>query len=473
MSLQYSYIIAQGVEVERENGRAIAVTSPFGRIDLTGLGGAWQMVVEQIPEQGIAVDDLSRQMIASGYNEGLANLFFAVDRMLAAGLLRIKVGDIKHPDALLIPGSVLFSFPSTKCQQGKQYRLSRFAYQRAEDGQIILESPRSLAALVLSSAKARSWVNSWSKPQVFGRRRVQPDSEAAAFAHLLLGLEFLVLVDADGKTEEESEKRYRYWEFHDLLFHGRSRIGRHSHPVGATFPFKGIHEPEPALPALDYKSPPIPLFKPDMDRLLKEDFPFTSVLEYRRSIRSYGESPVSLEQLGEFLYRTSRVRAVFPIDPARESHYETSSRPYPSGGGSYEFELYLTVRQCGDLAQGIYHYDAQEHVLRLVQDDPRYVQALLHDAWISAAQSVHPQVLITYAPRFARLAWKYRGMGYSASLKNAGALYQTMYLVATAMKLAPCALGNGNAFLFSKAIGSDYFLSSSTAEFMLGSMPKP
>ena len=108
--------------------------------------------------------------------------------------------------------------------------------------------------------------------------------------------------------------------------------------------------------------------------------------------------------------------------------------------------------------------------MRLVQDNTQYIDAILTDAWSSAAQTVRPQVLITYVPRFARLAWKYRGMGYAASLKNVGVLYQTMYLVATAMNLAPCALGNGNAFLFAKAIGSDYFEESSVAEFMLGSM---
>lgn len=59
---------------------------------------------------------------------------------------------------------------------------------------------------------------------------------------------------------------------------------------------------------------------------------------------------------------------------------------------------------------------------------------------------------------------------WAASLKNTGVLYQTMYLVGTAMNLAPCALGNGNAELFSKAVGTDYFEESSIGEFMLGTI---
>ena len=44
-----------------------------------------------------------------------------------------------------------------------------------------------------------------------------------------------------------------------------------------------------------------------------------------------------------------------------------------------------------------------------------------------------------------------------------------MYLVATAMGLAPCALGGGNAALFAEAIGTDYCAESSVGEFVLGS----
>ena len=80
-------------------------------------------------------------------------------------------------------------------------------------------------------------------------------------------------------------------------------------------------------------------------------------------------------------------------------------------------------------------------------------------------------MLITLASRFQRLSWKYAAIAYAATLKNVGVLYQTMYLVATAMGLAPCALGAGNADLFAAAAGTDYYAESSVGEFMLGSAP--
>jgi SagB-type dehydrogenase family enzyme len=60
-------------------------------------------------------------------------------------------------------------------------------------------------------------------------------------------------------------------------------------------------------------------------------------------------------------------------------------------------------------------------------------------------------------------------ISYSALLKNVGVLYQTMYLVATAMNLAPCALGAGDSDLFARAVGLDYYAETSVGEFLLGS----
>jgi SagB-type dehydrogenase family enzyme len=80
-------------------------------------------------------------------------------------------------------------------------------------------------------------------------------------------------------------------------------------------------------------------------------------------------------------------------------------------------------------------------------------------------------VLLIVAARFQRVMWKYASMAYALILKDVGVLYQTMYLVATAMNLAPCAIGCGNADLFAQATGTDYWAESSVGEFLLGSRP--
>jgi hypothetical protein len=61
--------------------------------------------------------------------------------------------------------------------------------------------------------------------------------------------------------------------------------------------------------------------------------------------------------------------------------------------------------------------------------------------------------------------WKYQGMAYALILKDLGALLQTMYLVATAMNLAPCALGSGDTDLFAEATGLNPLEEASVGEF--------
>jgi oxazoline/thiazoline dehydrogenase len=76
-------------------------------------------------------------------------------------------------------------------------------------------------------------------------------------------------------------------------------------------------------------------------------------------------------------------------------------------------------------------------------------------------------VLIVTA-RFGRVMWKYHAIGYSLVLKHVGVLYQTIYLVATAMGLAVCGLGGGDAGDFATASGLPYHAEGSVGELVIG-----
>jgi len=163
---------------------------------------------------------------------------------------------------------------------------------------------------------------------------------------------------------------------------------------------------------------------------------------------------------------------VFDADPEHGVPYQTSRRPYPSGGAAYDIELYISINRCDGLEPGLYHYDPLVHQLERLSDLTPQVHALLRAARWSTGLSDEPPILITLASRFQRLSWKYQSIAYAIVLKNTGVLYQTMYLVATAMGLAPCGLGYGNADLFAEAAGLDYYAETSVGEFMLGSLPR-
>ena len=178
--------------------------------------------------------------------------------------------------------------------------------------------------------------------------------------------------------------------------------------------------------------------------------------------------------MGEFLYRVARVKDGREVDLATTSgpvRMEFVSLPYPSGGALYELEFYVAVQACDGLEPGLYHYDGVHHRLARRCGRTKDVAHLLTDAAASAGiPAERVQVLFVLAARFPRLAWKYSSIAYALILKHVGVVYQTMYLTATAMNLAPCALGGGDADLFARAVGTDYYEETSVGEFLLGSV---
>ena len=99
-------------------------------------------------------------------------------------------------------------------------------------------------------------------------------------------------------------------------------------------------------------------------------------------------------------------------------------------------------------------------------------QRLVEMAQSTAQMSAPPQILIVIASRFGRLQWKYESLSYALTLKHVGVLQHQMYLIATAMQLAPCALGGGDSDVFATATRLNYYEESSVGEFLLGTLPE-
>jgi SagB-type dehydrogenase family enzyme len=183
--------------------------------------------------------------------------------------------------------------------------------------------------------------------------------------------------------------------------------------------------------------------------------------------------PLTAAQLGEFLYRVAAVRDRLQYDaytPAGVIPLDATVRTYPSGGALYPLEIYPVVQACAGLDSGLYHYDPGGHRLERLTPDQRFVQGLIEHAAAAAGLSGSAvQILLVITARFQRVAWKYESLAYSLILKDLGGLMQSMYLAATAMGLAPCALGAGDSDLFAQAAGIDYYAEGSVGEFLLGS----
>lgn len=370
--------------------------------------------------------------------------------------------------ATLEPVSPAFSFCIVSNSAEATYRLSRFACIRRQGQHMVVESGLGHGRVVLHNSQAAAMVTYLSMPYTASKLATLfavDVSFVLAMLNMLCSANLVFASALDGKLPEDDDPTLQFWEFHDLQFHCRSRAGRHTESYGASSRLSdSLAHPPAVKPAMSERR--IALYQPDMAALAINDKPFSLVSEARRSIRVQGEEPISAQELGEFLYRSARVKHIVEVNPALPGAYEYSSRVCASGGGMHDLELYLTIWRCDGIEPGLYHYDPVSHELNHLSVLGPLQRTLLADSCGAAAQQA-TDVLITLTARFQRTQWKYKSIAYALTLKNVGVLYHQMYLVATAMALAPCALGSGNSDRFAKAAGLDYFAETSVGEFLL------
>ncbi len=464
MSTPWKLTLIPGCRLEEEPP---VLVTPRGELSLADRGPVVVDAVRTLLAEGATEEELAARVVEKAGYEGVCELYPLLfelhDRMLVCR--RVLRGG--EPLLTCVPLSSAGRFRDEGLDANGSYVLSRFAHLRRVGDTLALESPRSLMRVEIHGSWAATLVAVLARPRTLAEISAEVEGEEARQAlDLLWQGDFLSRVDAEGEIGEDRDPALRQWSFHDLLFHARTRVGRHLGGYGGTYPFRGRTEPIPALKP-DLPGDTVALERPDLDRLRASDLPFTRVLEERRSRREHGERPISLRQLGEFLYRTARV-----TDVADGFDYEIARRLYPGGGAAYELEVYLLVHRCDGLEEGFYHYRPLAHELvRIAGPTPETARLLEHAA--HAARAKQPvQILLLLSARFRRLSWKYESMVYGTVLKDVGGLFQTMYLVATAMGLGACAIGGGDSDLFARAAGTDYYEESSVGEFILGTSAK-
>lgn len=188
------------------------------------------------------------------------------------------------------------------------------------------------------------------------------------------------------------------------------------------------------------------------------------VLASRRSIRRYADGPVSKESLSTLLHHSVRVTQVVDSEMG-----QLVFRPSPTGGARSELELYVVTNRVEGVRSGVYHYDGRVHDLALVKPHDQAQEAL--NLWVDRATgglNCQPPVVLIVTAVFGRVMWKYRRIGLSLIYRDVGCLYQTVYLVATALGLAPCVLGAGPELATAAWLGLDPLIESQVGCVLLG-----
>jgi SagB-type dehydrogenase family enzyme len=366
----------------------------------------------------------------------------------------------------LSPGEVL-ALP--ELDETLPVRMSRFAIVRESEGQLVVESPLSHHRVVLHRPLTTWVVGALGRVTTAGDIAQNINVSRSLLSEILAYLVATGMVvtgqPTDGARPVFAEDDLRTWSPHDLLFHSRSRLGRHDDAAGAAFRHAPHVPPLPVVrPAPAGKR--FPLYRPDLTA--PGGMSLTDAVEQRHSVREFAEQGPSTAQLGDLLFRTARIRSQTEAVGAGGVRYPVSRRPYPSAGSLYELDLFLTVDRCTGLPRGIYHYDPEEHALTLVNTRVPHVDELLDSAMVQIGAHTRPPVLITMTARMGRLSWVYDSIAYATTLKHVGVLQQTLYLVATMLGLAPCAVATGDSEMATEAFGLDWPQEVSVGEFVVG-----
>jgi SagB-type dehydrogenase family enzyme len=160
---------------------------------------------------------------------------------------------------------------------------------------------------------------------------------------------------------------------------------------------------------------------------LDSNFSLEKAISQRRSVRGFGDNPITLDELSQLLWAAQGVTHVAGL------------RAAPSAGTLFPMELYVVAGNVVELEAGVYKYQSQGHELfKLKTGDVRksLTQAAADQSTVAeAAASI--VIMAAYEQMLAR--YGERGTEYTAI--EAGHVSQNIYLQATALGLGTVALG--------------------------------
>lgn len=157
----------------------------------------------------------------------------------------------------------------------------------------------------------------------------------------------------------------------------------------------------------------------------------TRAIVQRRSVRTYSEEQLSLEELSYLLWCTQGVKEVIPR--------LVTLRTVPSAGARHAFETFILVNRVQGLEPGLYRFAASQHKLLPVKIGTELAeeitQACLNQRFVAKSA-----VTFIWAADVYRMAWLYGERGYRYLLLDAGHVCQNLYLAAEAVDCGACAI---------------------------------
>ena len=180
---------------------------------------------------------------------------------------------------------------------------------------------------------------------------------------------------------------------------------------------------KPALTPSSEQETVIRLPEPRYD----SDVSIEQSLLQRRSIRSYTDEPLTLQEVSQLLWAAQGI-----TDPR-------GFRTAPSAGALYPLEVYVVCGHVQDLTSGIYRYGPDEHrLVRIIDGDKRteLARAALGQSCVEEGA-----VAFVFTAVYERTTAKYGDRGIRYVHIELGHATQNLCLQATALELGVVTIG--------------------------------
>lgn len=422
------------VEVDEEYG-SLVVVSTWGEFVLKDPDDRVRESLRRMTLGPVSLGNVSPAHPHDATDGHAADSLDDVLESLSGSVVRsLGLRDGQGPVLSAVPSVAAPEFPLAEIEPTRSLRLSRFATMRTCGGELVLESPLAQFRVVLHQSVATGIATALAQPRTLVDLTASTGVARAVVHDIVAYLVAvgMVRVDAgDGGFDEDSDAAWRQWTAHELMFHRRSRSRQGDGPCDLP-----AGESDAVPPAV--KPPPaaqrFPLPRPAPGDTAAST-PLRAVLEIDHSCPDFSGRDLSQDQLGQLLYRSARVRGPGPPHLPHGMTHEATQRPYFSIACLYELEIYVGLGQCGDLPRGIYHYDPADHALTLINRDDSDLGEMLDMATMASGCVRNPAAVLTLTARMDRMR-PLAGAAYRTTLMHAGALQQTMTLVAAALGLA-------------------------------------
>ncbi|NJN55160.1 MAG: hypothetical protein HC804_10600, partial [Anaerolineae bacterium] len=289
-------VFREGVSIQNGAGPNLILNWQVGdqtlEAEFSSLTPGILTALRSMAESGVTLQKLVNTVVEKDGWPTLYKFHAYLQTLEKASLIHRFVPNGNGPLVTLVPNSPYYRFRKQTIDPEQKYILSRFAYWHREENHFVLESPMGLAKLRWHDGQIPALILELHRPCSLldlaeHLKTLSPKKLETVFV-FLLNAALLTEVDDDGQIQEEANKTIHQWEFHDLLFHARSRNGRAMNGHGGTYRFWGQIPPLPAV------KPPmsdeyIDLCRPDAEHLAAHNVSLASVMAERRSIREYDD----------------------------------------------------------------------------------------------------------------------------------------------------------------------------------------